>query len=217
MKIDYGTYILLLRHGESYKNIKSIHGGVGEKLTQKGREQVLNAAKRIKELNQLQNEVKIFSIASIHTVETSRILANCLGTDFEILADLTPLNMGVFNGLSDAEMQQLYPMEYESLLLWRRREIDISQLSIPEMEDVQGFWQRGICAMRHIESGLNIFVLTNSLYILITNILLGRGIMEEHKYRHIAIENCDMIIFLKKDDANYVFLEELSDIPLERL
>lgn len=217
MKLNYNTYVLLLRHGESYKNIKSIHGGIGESLTQKGKEQVINTVPRIQKIIQTQNVVRIFSVASIHTIETSMILANCLGTDFEVLNDLAPLDMGILNGLSDTEMQQLYPEVYENLLLWRKREIDISKLSIPRMEDIQRFWQRGISAIKHVENGINIFVLTNSLYILITNILLGRRITESNKYKHIAVKNCDMIVFGKNDNINYIFLEEMSDIPLEKL
>lgn len=213
MNTPIDSYIILLRHGESYKNLKSIHGGPGERLTPKGVFQTQSVAQKIKDSFPSDN-ISVFSNKSIHTSETATILSDCLNVKNHILDQLLPLNMGVFSGLSDTEMKSCYPDNYESLLLWRKREIEISQLNIPEMENLYDFWKRGETALESATGKVNIFVLTNSLFILFVNILLGRSLNKGSGYKHVSIKNCDMVTFIKLVDGTIIYSNEMSDIPL---
>ena len=156
--------------------------------------------------------MEIFCAPSVHTIETGTIISRFLGVDLRVCNYLKPLYLGVFDGLDVKSIEILYPQEYQMLCKWRKREIDISDLKIPAMEDVKIFWDRGVDALLETNRGVNIFVLTNSLFILLSNILLKRGIAKGEGYKHIEIGNCEMAVFLKEIDGNYIYQKKMSDV-----
>ena len=97
--------ILLLRHAESIKNIKHIHGGLGEELTQLGVEQALRVAQSL--IDYGFSNLKIFSSNSYHTLATAQIIGKELDKIIEQPIQFKPLYLGIADGISDEELKIL--------------------------------------------------------------------------------------------------------------
>lgn len=207
------TTIVLLRHGQSKKNVKGINGGVGESLTALGISQAKEAA--IKMIPLFSGEdLCIFASTSVHTIETANILGDVLNAPVEKPVDFFRLNLGIVDGLSEQEINKQYPDIYENLSLWRKGLIDIKALSIPKMESYQMFWERGIKLLETFPKDKNIIlVCSNSLMILLTHILLGNNPATTNKYRHISIPNCGIIAF-DNIDNKYIVNRSITNVPL---
>ena len=206
--------IVLLRHAESFKNIKGIHGGKGEALTDLGKKQVVETAKKLSGLFSAENAI-IFASTSKHTIETAQILQNQLNLPFETPISFYHLNMGIIDGLSEEEIKTKYPDIQESLDAWRSNTIEIKQLNIPNMEKYDSFWNRGLEFFEQLPKNKNIIlVCSNSLMILLTHILLNNNPSTTNRYRHIAIPYCGIIAFDSADDK-YALNKELTNIEIK--
>lgn len=76
--------VILIRHAESVKNLKKIHGGQGEELTELGVEQAQAIAEFLKS-NSLDINLKIYASTSFHTRATAQIIAETLKLPIENL------------------------------------------------------------------------------------------------------------------------------------
>jgi len=94
--LQKNTY-LLMRHGEAFSNIKNICSskGEGQKLTIKGRSQVIAAAKKLKK----QGIDMIMSSPILRAKETADMLGKILGVGVDTDARLTEINVGIFDGM----------------------------------------------------------------------------------------------------------------------
>lgn len=207
--------VILLRHAESEKNIKKIHGGQGEELTESGILQAQNAGKMIRSI--ISDEaVKLFVSNSIHTQYTASHMSEILNIPVEKPIYFTPLNLGIADGLSE---EALMNIDFNSYLLfkqWRNREIDIKDLKIPGMESYIDFWNRGLNLLANIKySGHSIMVCSNSLMILLYHIMMNNHPVETNNYRHISIPNCGIICFKTNDYVDFYFdsITTTVDIP----
>lgn len=190
------TTVLLIRHAESTKNIKDIHGGEGEKLTAKGRQQSFDLCELLTQYGIRRKNATIFTAPSVQTLETANIISNRLDIIIKQIKDFVPMNLGVANGCSNKELEERFPQVYSVLTKWRNQEIDISELLIPGMDSPQDFYKRGLKILDSIEKGkINIFIATSSLFILLLNILLGHNCNYGGGYIHYNIPNCGMIWF----------------------
>lgn len=193
--------IILIRHAESIKNLKDIQGGEGESLTVKGIEQ----AEKVVGVLRSYIPFNLYSLPSIHTIETTEIIAKLLGISYKISPILYPLNLGVINGMSNDEVSKNYPNIFENLLLWRERKIEICDLNIPGMESASTFWERGKQILNIFDfEKMNCLICTNSVAILLLNMLKGRNIDRGNGYKHIKINNCDYAIFEKDIGNNFI-------------
>lgn len=134
------AYIITLRHGESYKNIKNIDGGKGESLTETGVSQVEASAKLIKHL--LQNfprkNIKIFrSCDRTQITETAQILSNELGVNNQRDNRFAPIRLGVFSGMSKSKQYELYPTAAKEMDEWSNGERDIMDVHVEGMQDAR--------------------------------------------------------------------------------
>lgn len=208
------TKIILIRHAQSLKNIKDIHGGDGERLTFVGKEQANHLVDILKGIGVQQNNAVIIHSMNIQVKETADILSSKLNIAKHYISDFAPLHLGVVHGLSNEVVAMKYPQEYEALLKWRRREIEICDLAIPEMDNPIDFYNRGLNILSELqEEKYNIFIATNSLYILLLNILLGNTCKKGGGYKHFDIPNCGITMFEKNRDGSYDMNLELSDVP----
>lgn len=206
--------LILLRHAESEKNIKKIHGGSGEKLTKTGIYQAQKVAEKIKVHFNVES-FKILASTSFHTRATAEVIANELKINVEKPVDFKPLYLGVADGLSECEMESKYPEQHELFKKWRKREIDIKDLKIQNMEDYMSFWDRGKTFLSKIPKNSNcMLVCSNSLMILLANILKGNHPKTTQNYRHLDIKNCDMIVFQTTDYEMFVVDETLTTVLL---
>jgi len=208
------TNIILVRHAESLKNIKDIQGGSGEPLTSFGRKQIISLANSFKALGVSNVNSVIISVPCVQTSETSNILSRNTGIPIEKMHSFIPLNLGVIHGLSNAEIKTLYPQMYDRLIRWRHRQIDISELNIPGMENPNDFFDRGKEILSNITPNkYNIFVATNSLYILLLNILLGpNGCFGDGGYKCYNVPNCGVVWFEQLGESRYFIKPENTGI-----
>lgn len=206
--------IILLRHAESEKNIKKIHGGNGEKLTDVGINQAKDIANIIKNRFNI-GKFKIFASTSFHTRATAEVIAKELNIGVEKPIDFKPLYLGVADGLSEEEMKEKYPSEQKLFEKWRKREIDIKELKIKDMENYMIFWRRGEKFLSNIpQNSDSMLVCSNSLMILLANILKGNHPETTQKYRHLDIENCGMIVFKTIDFKFFTIDDNLTNVNL---
>jgi broad specificity phosphatase PhoE len=203
-----------MRHAESIKNIKDLHGGSGEALTKLGAEQALNIAKFLQDKFDI-NNMDIYCPDSLHAKETAEIIAHELKKDVLFIKDFKPLHLGVISGKSNAYVKKFFPKEYEQLLKWRNREIEINELSIPNMEDIHTFWARGEKIIKSLlKERVSLLVCTNSLIILLYNMMLNHTPSIGGGYRHIDVKNCGIIAFDTVDFENFYLDKGLTDVVL---
>ena len=209
------TSIILIRHAESVKNLKDIHGGYGEALTSIGVQQSKEIANKLIDWGIKKDNAVIAFSDSVQTRQTAEIIISSIGMPILEINEFYPINMGVAHGISNAVLKQTYPSVFESLTKWRTKEIEISELLIPEMENPAIFFERGNRILEKLCVGkANILVTTTSLYILLTHILLGHSPRVGGNYRHININNGDIAFFQRIENGWIVDKEKtnVSDI-----
>lgn len=206
---------ILVRHAQSYKNLNDIHGGNGDSLTPCGTRQAQLLAGMFDFFTM--GNASVFSPENIQCVETAQIIAQKLNTPVKTLKDLRPLDLGALHGKTNAYAKENHPRAYNSMQQWRKGEIDIKQLEIPGMEDVNGFWARGKNILKQTnDSRTNIIVCTNSLFILLSHIMLGNDPKKGNDYKHISLDNCDMIAF-GQNNGKYIPIPLLTTNSLRHL
>ncbi len=98
------------RHGESQANIihEISNRGLKHPLTKKGREQALALAHRL----ETRSVTHIYSSPVLRAIETSVLIANHLGVEYEVTEALREYDMGLMEGRADHEAwrqwQQLF-------------------------------------------------------------------------------------------------------------
>ena len=102
--------ILLIRHGETTGDIEDRYGGsYDDPLTERGREQLGETAKRL-----TGNQVdKLYSSTLLRAKESAEIINNVLKTEIEFLDGLRERNYGALGGLTKQEAIERYPEAVE--------------------------------------------------------------------------------------------------------
>lgn len=205
--------IILMRHAESIKNVKKIHGGQGEDLTDEGIRQAKEVAQVIHDQIDCGN-LKIYTSTSYHTTATAKIIAQSLNLTIEQPIFFMPLNLGIADGLSEDELTKKFPQAQKLFEAWRRREIDIKKLKIPGMEPYMDFWHRGEYVISQLPTSNNILlVCSNSLMILLTHVMLQNHPENTDAYRHISIKNCGLIVF-ETDFQRFILDNHLTNVDI---
>lgn len=199
------TTVFLVRHAQSVKNIRDVHGGIGERLTEYG---VLQADRLADNLLTIgidsANSVLVYPPV-LQAVETASILKARIGLHQLVIDEFRPLDLGIIAGLSNREVKKQFPEYFQIMRRWRNREIEICDLTIPGMESPHGFFTRGQILLTKIQHNKNnIFVCTNSLYILLLNIIFGNSPERGGGYKHFNVQNCGLTLF-EKDDIDHCF------------
>jgi broad specificity phosphatase PhoE len=107
------------RHGESQANIlhEISNRGLTHPLTKKGRAQVLALAHRL----ETRLVTHIYSSPVLRAIETSALIANHLGVEYEVTEALREYDMGIMEGRGDEEAwrrwQQLFD-DWSKHQLW---------------------------------------------------------------------------------------------------
>lgn len=207
------TTILLVRHAESIKNINDIHGGTGDELTRLGLAQAEKLVETLRKIGVKEDNAVITYAPSIQTIRTAEAIIKSLNIQSCVLMDFKPLYLGVAHGLSNEEVKKRYPAVYNTLTRWRKKEIEICDLEIPDMENHIEFYNRGLKFLNNIVAcKYNIFVVTNSLYILLLNIMLGNTPQKGGGYKHFDIQNCGITLFCQKDGGRYALNCHCTDV-----
>lgn len=207
------TKIILIRHAQSIKNLKDIHGGKGESLTELGRRQASDLCGRLFKIGVCHDNATIAAPQNIQTKETEEIISEKLSLQRYIISDFRPLHLGIVHGLSNEVVADKYPQISDLLLQWRNKELEICDLLIPQMENIFEFYNRGIKVLDKLNKGkYNIFIATNSLYILLLNILFGNTCIKGGGYKHFDIPNCGVTMFNEVSDGKFILDTQYTDV-----
>lgn len=195
LRMNDKQVLTLLRHGTALKNVENRHGGVGTDL----------ASASISETMAVGNELLGFGIRFDEIVfaprrqceQTAQLLSGTMGTPCRIEPALTPIGLGIIDGLSNEEVSERYPKISQMMGKWRKGEIEIDQVNIPGMELRPEFYHRGSQFLLEIKSSRRstIVVATRSILILLTSIMLRRTPSPGGNYRDISWDNCKYITF----------------------
>ena len=93
-------YLITCRHGESYKNLQDISGGLGAGLTENGVKQVEASAEQIAQMIEKcpnLNVVMYRSSDRVQLVETAQIISDRIGVECQKHEKYVPIRLGVFD------------------------------------------------------------------------------------------------------------------------
>ena len=202
-----GKTFVFIRHAESAKNLKDVTGGKGDVLTEAGARSAEALAKTL--LARFPHgRKKVYASDTVQTVETAETLARAFGVPFTVESELRAAHFGAFTGLTTQEILERFPQEYVRLDLWRRREIDVTQLKIPDMEDPVSAWERVMAFLSaQEEDAVHFVVCTRSIMVLIINFVQGNRPIAGGNYKHVEVKNCETVAF-RLDGAEVKRLDE---------
>jgi broad specificity phosphatase PhoE len=112
--------IIFARHGESQANLlhEISNRGLKHPLTQKGRQQALILAQKL----QAESLTRIYSSPVLRAIETTVILANQLGVEYEVTEALREYDLGDLEGRADEGTWQFWHELFDDWTKYRRWE-----------------------------------------------------------------------------------------------
>lgn len=145
---------IFIRHGETVDNIRRVFAGwTDSKLSEKGERQVKVVANRLHQELQGKDRLALYSSPMHRTKVLAREVQESLNCDREtnkiqciFMEDLKEVNFGIFEGLSQSDIEKCYPREWQLLME------NYGNYSIPEGETLEAFHQRVINALDKIQA-----------------------------------------------------------------
>lgn len=138
---------------------------------------------------------RIFFAQRVQIAETASIFAKFFGIEHRADARISPMNLGVLEGLSRAEAAERYPAAAQSLEQWRKYGVGIERLSIPGVEVFTSFKKRTASFLldrvlhRDDEAPYTISVVSNSTIIMLVNLAeRGPHALPAH-YKNVIMDN----------------------------
>lgn len=189
-------WLILLRHAEALKNLEDRHGGTGTALTDKGRTQAAEVAAWLS--SSRFNIRNAWYSHQPQVVETLNIINDVLDMRVFTHKFLDPLNLGTLAGLSKDEAMRLFPVEAAQMEEWRKGNLEVQNLHLPNGESPYAFYERGLKFYKEIictQVDSMLIVTSRSVLILIASILLGRKPITGGGYVEIPMEPCEIFSF----------------------
>ncbi len=210
MSESEGKYIFI-RHAESEKNLRDITGGKGEMLSEHGIKQAEMLLEKLAKYRDQMDEYNIISSDVIQARQTAKKIADFFSKDYSISIEIAPAGLGIAGGMSSKEIKEKYPDIFDMFNKWRRQEIEACELKIPGMESPEMFWNRIINFIKVLpRDRINIVVCTRSVMVMVANLVRGNTPQPGGKYKHVNIENCDIIAFELNKDDSFLLLNEVA-------
>ncbi len=185
-------YIITIRHGESFKNLKNIDGGKGEKLTDKGRAQIEKAANIIRQVMEKNPSLNVSVYRSCdreQITETADIISSAAGVAHKRDDRFAPIRLGVFNGMSSAKQQELYPTAAREMSEWCNGERDILDVHVEGMQDPRNHVDNIIDFINDLsDNSITILIGTRSDISAVKNIEQGNHPSVKNSYRFYPTE-----------------------------
>lgn len=208
------TYIITMRHGESFKNIKKIDGGKGEFLTPLGIEQVKASALKVKSIVEALNvkKVRLFkSCSRVQVSETADILSSVLGARVEMDPKYVPIRLGVFNGMSREKQLQLYPTSVKEMDEWSAGKRDIMDVHVDGMQDTAEYVDTIIDFLKKFGNNeLVILIGTRSDLSAVKNIVKGSHPKIKNTYWFCPTDFAEIKLAKMEKIANELFFDEIN-------
>ncbi len=210
-------YLITIRHGESYKNLKNISGGLGEGLTEIGINQVKDSATQLNSFLQTKKGYTVLGFRSCdrqQLVETCDIIESITGVSFNKDERYVPIKLGVFNGMSSEKQRELYPKAAQEMQEWNDGTRDIMDVHVEGMQDSGEHVNKIIDFLKSIpDNSIVILVGTRSDISAVKNIQKGNHPWIKNTFRFIPTEyaeisctryniNKDSMIFNNNNQSN---------------
>lgn len=161
--------IYLVRHGETVWNVeKRLQGWKDSSLTDNG----LRNAERLAERLDGTRIDRIFSSDQRRALTTAEIIAKDRSIPIEILSSLRELNFGSWEGMTISEIEDKYPLEYNTY------KNDPDKYISTDGESIGQLFDRAAKALKHIQScgEENVLVVTHGVTIrALMTIVSGQG------------------------------------------
>ena len=176
--------LILVRHGEIPSNVNRIYAGRSpEGLTDKG----LSQAKTVSaELNKYRIDA-IYSSSIQRAVQTAQILSEVVGVDPKVDESFRELEMGAWEGMSEADIAREYPEEWS---IWNS---DPARLRLEGRETLDALLERVLTGVRDIykeHSDGNAVIVTHVAIIRI--LLLWHTKKSLNLYKTINVPNAEI-------------------------
>lgn len=188
--------ILLIRHPEAKKNIEDRHGGEGSALTKLGIRQCNSIARYIKDNFFRIPKPVLFWHRVLQVEETAKILEKKIKTIPVWDERLKGINLGSISGLSREKAIKKSPEAAERLELWRKGELQISQLNLPNAEPVDQFKERMESLLNDWfslpDAKLIISICTRSALIMLVNLINLGNSFSYSKYKVYNFDNASI-------------------------
>jgi len=131
-------YIITCRHGESFKNLQDVSGGLGAGLTTNGIAQVTSSAHRLDKLIKNAPNATVVMYRSsdrVQLVETAQIISDTIGVSCQKHEKYIPIRLGVFDGMSGEKQRELYPTSAREMQEWNDGTRDIMDVHVEGMQN----------------------------------------------------------------------------------
>ncbi len=138
--------VILIRHSESLKNIRDLFGDekTSFNITKKGKIDSIALAGKIQHFlgKNNTNHLTLLTSPDLRSFETTKIVSETLGCEFNVIDTLLPIKAGELSGISENEAKILYPELMKRKQLFRDGILNGYEISYPGGEDVRQFQER---------------------------------------------------------------------------
>ena len=173
--------IYIIRHGLTESNKRKIYAGWGDEgLCEEGVVALFEIGRKLKEFK----IERIFSSPIRRAIQTGEVINSFLNKRIEIEKNLKEMKMGAWEGLSENEVAERFPSEWE---IWNSRP---SKLKIDDRETLEELQIRALNGIRRISEDLD-----RSRILAVTHVAIIRVLMIYYNnlclddYRKIDVPN----------------------------
>lgn len=175
VKVKGGNMKLyLIRHGQTDWNLrKKIQGSIDIELNETGLKQAEEMSSKFIEMNYKID--KIYCSKQKRALKTAEILSNHTNTDYYPVEGLEEINLGEWQGLSWAEVENKYPEEFNQWLQNRR------YINPPKGESYEELLKRSLNAIHKIisENNDDVAIVTHNAVIMCIQCFITNTPFEE--------------------------------------
>jgi broad specificity phosphatase PhoE len=183
-RILFSMKLLLIRHGEIPSNINKIYAGTSsEGLTERG----LAQAKEIADILLHYKIDALYASPVYRAFQTAQIIGETIGKDVRIDAAFREIEMGPWEGLSEKEVAQTYPKEWQ---IWMSKP---AELKVAGREMLDQLLNRVLKGVRNLyQSGNDKAVVVVTHVAVIRVLLLWHEKKSLNLYKTIHIPNAEV-------------------------
>lgn len=196
------TKIYLIRHGESeWNKLKKVQGQVNTQLTELGKIQAKAMGNRL-----IKENIDIIYTSDLsRAFDTAKIIGKTLNRPINITESIREINFGVWEGLTNLEVQQKYKDQYN---IWIKNPEKLNLNGAENLESLKNRVMLWTSSILQENMGKNIAIVSHSatLKVLLLSLLdiplynyknfsisnLGLNIIELRQYNNVLIKFNDI-------------------------
>ena len=206
--------LIVIRHGEAYKNLKNIDGGKGTTLTEQGKTQVLKKCELLISNSVVDdNSIMYVSTDRIQILETASIIQKELSISKVCKSKLySPIDLGVLDGMPKDRQKQLYPEAIEKLEQWNEGLCDINEFKVEGLQDAEEYYLQLKEFIENLEDNRSyVLVGTRSDISALKNVVLGNNPKEKMKYKYYPTDYAEGFIVEMDEKNKFKIIESIQE------